>query len=156
MTEPENDTPGVLLPPPVIFAGALAAGIILDLVAPRPFAPDWLRFSLGPVLIAGAGGLAGIAGLAFRRAGTAARPWRPTTAIVTTGAYRFTRNPIYLALAMLLAAAGLLYDSLWLMATLIGFVGVIHRGVILREEAYLERKFGERYRAYKQGVRRWL
>ena len=89
-------------------------------------------------------------------AGSRVETNRPTTAIVTSGPYRFTRNPIYLA--MLLGQMGLAigFDSLWILATMVPFYLLIRYGVIAREEAYLERKFGETYVSYKAKVGRWL
>jgi len=80
----------------------------------------------------------------------------PTTTIVDTGPYRFTRNPIYLAMLLGLIGLAIALNSLWLLLTLVPFVLVIRYGVVAREEAYLERKFGEDYRRYRARVRRWL
>ena len=92
----------------------------------------------------------------IRRAGNRVETNTPTTAIVENGPYRFTRNPIYLG--MFLGQAGLAtgFNSAWILAMLVPFYFVIRFGVIAREEAYLERKFGEVYLAYKSRVRRWL
>ncbi|WP_192364491.1 methyltransferase family protein [Mesorhizobium mediterraneum] len=109
------------------------------------------------VLLGGAGVvfLAGALGL-FRKAGTRPEPWQPTTAIVTSGVYRVTRNPMYVGMALVYAALALALGSLIALTLLPAAVLVIHRGVILREEQYLERKFGSEYRAYKARVRRSL
>ena len=80
----------------------------------------------------------------------------PTTAIVEAGPYRFTRNPIYLGMFLGLVGLAIGFDSLWLLATLVPFALVIRYGVVAREEAYLERKFGDAYRHYRTRVRRWL
>jgi protein-S-isoprenylcysteine O-methyltransferase Ste14 len=92
----------------------------------------------------------------IRRAGTRVETYKPTAAIVENGPYRFTRNPIYLG--MFLGQAGLAtgFNSAWILAMLVPFYFVIRFGVIAREEAYLEHKFGEVYLAYKSRVRRWL
>ncbi|UUX51922.1 isoprenylcysteine carboxylmethyltransferase family protein [Nisaea acidiphila] len=152
----KKDTAGVILPPPVILLIAILAGFGLDYLWPRAFAPDWARFYLGPALIAGAIALAVAGERQFKRAGTSVKPWVPSTAIVTSGIFAHTRNPMYLAMAILLAGVGLLGDSFWFLAVIIGFVGVMKYGVILREEAYLERKFGTPYTDYKARVRRWI
>ena len=81
---------------------------------------------------------------------------QPTTAIVEAGPYRFSRNPIYLAMFVLMIGLAIGLDTLWLLATLAAFVCVIRNGVVAREEAYLERKFGDTYRDYRSRVRRWL
>jgi protein-S-isoprenylcysteine O-methyltransferase Ste14 len=92
----------------------------------------------------------------FQRAGTRAEPWKPSTAVVTTGVYRITRNPMYLAMALLYAAASLVLDSGISLCLLAPLLVLVRKGVIEREERYLEHKFGEDYRAYKRTVRRWI
>lgn len=151
-----KDTAGVFLPPPIILAIAILLGFGLDYLWPRPFAPDWGRFYLGPALMVAAVALAIAGARQFKAAGTSVNPWVPSTAIVTTGVFAYTRNPMYLAMAILLVGIGLLGNTLWFLAVLIGFVGLMQVGVILREEAYLERKFGAPYSDYKNRVRRWI
>jgi protein-S-isoprenylcysteine O-methyltransferase Ste14 len=80
----------------------------------------------------------------------------PTTTIVDTGPYRFTRNPICLGMALGLIGLAIALDTLWLWLTLVPFAIIIRYGVVAREEAYLERKFGDVYRRYRARVRRWL
>jgi len=108
-------------------------------------------------LLAGAGvALAASAIVLFRRAGTSPVPIQPTTALVAQGPYRFTRNPMYVGLAALYAGIALLVNSLWPLVLLPVVLIAIRWWVIAREEAYLERKFGDAYRAYTRRVRRWL
>jgi protein-S-isoprenylcysteine O-methyltransferase Ste14 len=90
------------------------------------------------------------------RAGSNVPTNMPTTSIVATGPYRFTRNPIYLGMMLGLVGLAIAFDSLWLLVMLVPFFLVIRYGVVAREEAYLERKFGEVYRRYRACVRRWL
>ena len=152
----ERDTAGVIAPPPLIYAGALAAGIAASRLRPLPFLPRSLKRPLGWPLIAG-GLLFGMWGLrSLRRAGTNVDPYRPTIAFVTDGPYRFTRNPLYLGLTSVYAGVSALANSLWAMLLLPGVLAVMRRGVIEREERYLENKFGEEYRLYKARVRRWI
>ena len=92
----------------------------------------------------------------FSRKGTAVEPWKPTTAIVTTGPYRFTRNPAYLGMALTYVGIALLSSALWVLVPLPFVLAVIDRGVIEREERYLVAKFGEEYLGYKRTVRRWI
>jgi protein-S-isoprenylcysteine O-methyltransferase Ste14 len=92
----------------------------------------------------------------FRRAGTAVEPWRPSTVLVTDGVYRFTRNPIYLALALLYVGLALAVDSVVALCLLPPLLALVQVGVIAREERYLEGKFGHKYRRYLASVRRWL
>jgi protein-S-isoprenylcysteine O-methyltransferase Ste14 len=92
----------------------------------------------------------------FRVAGTPVPVRKPTTVIVRTGPYRFSRNPIYLAFSVFQLDIAISVNSVWLLATLVGAVALIHHVVIPREERYLERKFGAQYVGYKASVRRWL
>lgn len=149
------DSAGVKVPPPFIFLGGLAVGVGLEalLGSSVPVVPQWVG-----------GGIALLAGIAlqatfiaaFNRRGTAVEPWKPTTAIVTTGPYRFTRNPAYLGMALISVGIALLVDSLWALAPLPIVLLLIDRTVIAREERYLERKFGDEYVGYRRGVRRWV
>ena len=90
------------------------------------------------------------------RAGSNVPTNLPTTAIVESGPYRFTRNPIYLGMFLSLIGLAIAFDNLWLLTMLVPFALVIRYGVVAREEAYLERKFGDVYRGYRSRVRRWL
>ena len=92
----------------------------------------------------------------MKRAGTNIRPDQPTLAIVSDGPFRFTRNPLYLALTGLYAGIALLVNALWPLLLLAPVLAVLRWGVIAREERYLEAKFGEAYRAYRSRVRRWV
>ncbi|MGI9083774.1 MAG: methyltransferase family protein [Aeromicrobium sp.] len=92
----------------------------------------------------------------FARAGTAVIPFRPSTALVTTGPFRFTRNPMYLGMAVLQAGLSLAFGLMWALAMVPVAVLAVDRLVIAREEPYLERRFGADYIAYKSRVRRWI
>ena len=92
----------------------------------------------------------------FRRAGTDVKPWRTSTALVTDGPYRWTRNPMYLGMTLVYLGLALAADSLVAVLLLIPVVVIIQTQVIAREERYLEGKFGDEFRAYKARVRRWL
>jgi protein-S-isoprenylcysteine O-methyltransferase Ste14 len=151
-----SDTAGVVAPPPLIFLAGLAAGFVLESLLPGATLPGWVRWGLGGVLVA-----AGIALLlsfntAFSRRGTAVEPWKPTTTIVTTGPYRVTRNPAYLGMTLIYLGVAAMGQALWILVPLPVVLAVIDRGVIAREERYLERKFGSEYLDYKSGVRRWV
>ena len=93
---------------------------------------------------------------AFSRHRTSADPKEETTAIVDTGPFRFSRNPAYISAGLLQAALGLFFNSVWVLVTIIPAMIVIHYVVVLKEESYLEEKFGEEYLDYKSRVRRWL
>jgi protein-S-isoprenylcysteine O-methyltransferase Ste14 len=81
---------------------------------------------------------------------------KPTTAIVTKGPFRYSRNPLYVSLTLLYLGVALIINVLWIVLLVVPVLVVMQRGVIGREEAYLERKFGEKYLSYKARVRRWV
>ena len=150
-------TSQVLVRPPIAWAVAVVAGFVLDWLEPLPFVPDdWPGGLIGAVIFVLALALAIWAMDTMTRAGTNVPTNRPTTTIVESGPYRFTRNPIYLGMVLGLIGLAIALNSLWLLLTLVPFAAVIRYGVIAREEAYLERKFGDVYRRYRARVRRWL
>jgi protein-S-isoprenylcysteine O-methyltransferase Ste14 len=155
-TQPERDTAGVVAPPPLIFLAGLAVGFALEALLPGTSVPGVLRWVLGGLALLGGVALQTSFIVAFGRRGTSVEPWKPTTAIVTTGPYRLTRNPAYLGMALIYIGIALLAEALWTLVPLPLVLAVIDRGVIAREERYLERKFGSEYLDYKRGVRRWL
>lgn len=155
MTAP-RDTPGVIAPPPLIVAAHLAVGAALDALWPAPFLAAAWQWALGVVLVAPAVALALWCVLLFRRAGTNVEPWQPSLKLVVAGPYRLSRNPIYLAMVVAYAGLACAIDSLWLLALLPVLVLALDRGVIVREEPYLARRFGADYTAYCRRVRRWL
>lgn len=150
------DTAGVIARPPFILLAHFAAGFALDWFCPAPFLPAPVQYALGAALILCAGAFAGSAIIRFLRAGTNVPTNRPTTALVTTGPYRFSRNPIYVGMLLLLAGVGVAVDSVWIVALAVPFALVLRFGVIAREERYLEAKFADAYRAYRARVRRWI
>ncbi len=153
---PEEDRPGVPIAPPLLFVLPILALLALEWFIPTSFAHGQFRWIPGALLL-----LAGIAlnvggFITQKRAGTDPIPFNPTTRIVVHGLYRFTRNPMYIGLALWTLGLAILVDSAWmLLAVPIGFV-LIDRLVVTREEGYLERKFGEEYLNYKRRVRRWI
>ena len=156
MDEAAPDHANVVAPPLLIYAGALAAGLLLQRLAPLPFLPRPVARVVGLCLTVLSFFIGVPAFVAMRRARTNLDPRQPTTAIVTTGPYRYTRNPIYVSFTILYTGLALLANSLWAMLLLPALLIVRSRGVIAREEQYLERKFGATYLHYKARVRRWL
>ena len=156
VTEPEQDIAGVVAPPPLIFLAGLIVGFALEALLPGVDLPAVVEWVLGAVLVVAGLGLLLWFNTLFNRTGTAVEPWKPTTAIVTTGPYRFTRNPAYLGMALTYVGIAVMSSAMWVLLPLPVVLAVIDRGVIAREERYLERKFGEEYLAYKRSVRRWL
>jgi protein-S-isoprenylcysteine O-methyltransferase Ste14 len=153
---PERDSPGVIALPPLIYLAGLALGFGLEALLPSASVPGWLAWSLGGVLLIAGLALARSFFAALRRAGTPVDVREATTTIVTTGPYRLTRNPGYLAMALIYAGIAILAGALWPLVSLVPVLILVDRGVIAREERYLERKFGDEYRRYKAGTRRWL
>jgi protein-S-isoprenylcysteine O-methyltransferase Ste14 len=150
------DNPGVIAPPPLIYAGALAIGLLANRPYPIAFLPRGLSRVLGWPLIVG-GPVVGSLGLReMKRADTNVDPREPTTAIVTGGPYRFTRNPLYLSMTLIYAGITALANALPAALLLPFVLHIMRRGVIEREERYLERKFGDEYLDYKARVRRWI
>jgi protein-S-isoprenylcysteine O-methyltransferase Ste14 len=151
------NTAQVIIRPPLAWGLAVIAGLALDWLAPLPFLPadlpaGWLGamvFVLALALVAWAIGT-------ITRAGSNVPTNRPTTAVVESGPYRFTRNPIYLGMFLGLVGLSIAFNNLWLLMMLVPFALVIRYGVVAREEAYLEHKFGNVYRGYRSRVRRWL
>lgn len=153
-----RDNPGVIAPPPLVFAGILAMGVFADWYvtgASTAFSVLSRQASAAVVGCVGLAFLVGALGL-FRKGGTRAEPWKPTTRIVTTGVYRVTRNPMYVGMALLYASIAIALGSRVALVLLPIAILVIHYGVILREERYLQKKFGAEYLDYKSRVRRWL
>ena len=124
---------------------------------PLPFVPATVpRAAVGGAIFAAGFSLAIWAIATIRKAGTRIETSQPTTTIVESGPYRFTRNPVYTGMFLGQAGLAIGFDSLWVLATLLPFYFVIRYGVVAREEAYLEGKFGAVYLGYKSRVGRWL
>ncbi len=158
MSDEKNnaDNPGVIAPPPLIYAGALLLGLLANRLSPIPFLPRGLSRVLGWPLIVG-GLVVGFLGVReMKRAGTNVDPYRPATAIVTGGPYRFTRNPLYLSMTLIYGGISALSNALLPVLLLPIVLRLMRRGVIEREERYLERKFGDEYIEYKEEVPRWI
>jgi len=160
-TQPAMDTAtaGVVARPPLLFLGALALGFAADWLLRLPFA--LAQFSPFHWIV---GGLLIAAGLAlfaagignFSRVGTPVPTNEPTIALATNGIHGRTRNPIYLGMFLIYAGIGVAAASAWILILTVPLAFIIRYGVVAREEAYLERRFGDAYRNYKGRVRRWL
>ena len=154
-----RDHAGVLVPPPLLFVLPLLATTMLPARLGWPIIQEGATvLTLGAVLALATGVAIGLASVAsFRTANTTILPaGRPTTAIVGRGPYGFTRNPMYLGMALAYFGLALLLNNGWALALLPIVLVVIDRAVIRREERYLTAKFGQPYRDYCNRVRRWL
>jgi protein-S-isoprenylcysteine O-methyltransferase Ste14 len=156
MMDRSKDLPGVIACPPLIFVAALGLGLILHRLIPIWLFPLTISRPLGIALCL-TGVVVGFWGCAtMLRAGTNVRPDRPVTALVTGGPFRFSRNPLYLSLIALYLGITLLLEALWPFMMLVPSLLIVHWRIVLREERFLEARFGDAYRAYKTRVRRWL
>ncbi len=156
-TGPDNS--GVRIFPPAVYLAGLVGGYLVQWlwpvrVAAAPLAV-WVRL-IGLTLIVVAVVLQASAVMLFRGLGTSLNPTKPSAVLALDGPYRFTRNPMYLGLALLVAGLALLGDALWPLLAVIPCVWIIQTQVIAREEAYLEAKFGSDYRSFRSRVRRWI
>ena len=153
---PEQDRPGVPIAPPLLFVLPILALIPIEWFCPTSFAQGAVRWVSGSLFFV-FGVALNISGFFTQRhAGTDPIPFNPTTRIVTRGLYRYTRNPMYIGFALWTFGIAILADSLWMLAAVpVGLV-LTDLLIVRREEAYLERKFGEEYLRYKREVRRWV
>ena len=151
-----QDNPGIRVPPPLIYLLALLLGVLLDRRAHLPFLPLSVARGLGWPLIGGGAVLNMWFLRTIRDAEVPLRTDKPVPRLTTEGPFGYSRNPSYLALAMLYAGIAVLRNSLLAILLLPVVVYVIQREVIEREERYLERTFGEEYVNYKAQVRRWI
>lgn len=158
----DSETAGAVARPPLVFAAALALGFVVDHLLPLtfPISRPGMAHDISAV-VAGALILGGVAIFAasirnFTGAATPVQRTRPTTALVTTGVHGWSRNPIYLGMFMTYCGIGLAVRSPWILILVLPLAVLIRYGVVAREEAYLERRFGDAYRDYKARVRRWL
>ncbi len=156
MPSDEQDKAGVVAPPPLIYLGTLIFGLLLGRRFPTSFLPRKLARGLGVPLLGGGALLLGWFERAMRQADTPASPYKPVERIAKERPFRYSRNPGYLAMAMIYTGIASLANALWAVLLLPVALLAIQRGVIEREERYLERKFGEEYLSYKAQVRRWI
>ncbi len=151
-----QDNPGIRVPPPLIYLLPLILGLLLNRRAPISFLPRSAARGLGWPLVVGAVLLNTWFLRTIRDAEVPIRTDKPVPRLTTEGPFRYSRNPSYLALAMLYTGIAVLRNSLWAILLLPVVLFVIQREVIGREERYLERTFGEEYLDYKTRVRRWV
>ena len=147
----------VRLPPPAIYVAFLLLGWGLLYAAALPVpGPRYVSLAAGVLIVlAGFWLIAGAIKL-FRRTGQEPAPWKPTPELVLSGAYRFTRNPMYLGLTCIQAGLGLAVNNLWITVLAPFSLLAVHFLAVVPEERYLTEKFGESYRAYLSKVRRYL
>ncbi len=155
----EKDNPGVILLPPYIFLIVLGAGLALEWALPvAVLAPPFsgAQFVAGLALFALGGGFGLWGVLTFLREGTNIPPDEPALKVVTSGPYRFTRNPMYLGMLIMLLGLALIFSLEWYLLLWLPFFATLHNGVVIREEAYMEKKFGQEYSDLLKRTRRWI
>ncbi len=154
------DHPDVVIFPPVLPLGGLILGFILQHFFPLALRPDWLfgvlHIPAATIFAIGGFGLMISSRMAMKRAGTNVSPRFPALRLVAEWPFTLSRNPMYLGGNLALLGLGLGFRLPWVGVLFPLLVAICHYGVVLREEAYLERKFGDDYRAYQARVKRWL
>jgi protein-S-isoprenylcysteine O-methyltransferase Ste14 len=153
-----QDNAGVIVFPPVLLLATAAVGIILDWFLPLGFLAQlpWVpRLVAGALLFALGASAPIMMRRAFVAAGTNMRPDMPSTALVTTGLFAHARNPVYVGGALALIGLALMRGSDWILVLMVPALLVLHYGVVLREERYLEKTFGAAYLAYRAAVPRY-
>ena len=150
------DSANVIALPPLIYGAAVVIGLVIHYVFPLRILPSTPARWLGILLVLLSIMIVISALRALARAKTTFDVRKPTTAIVSDGAFQYSRNPMYLSMTLLYLGIASLVNSLWLILLVLPVVILIQWGVIEREERYLERKFGQAYLLYKGHVRRWV
>jgi protein-S-isoprenylcysteine O-methyltransferase Ste14 len=153
-----RDRAGVIAPPPLLTALCIAAGFIADHFKPIPLIRGLsiarLTLCIALSLLAGIIIFSGLRQLVRHKEHPS--PYKPTDAIVASGIYRFTRNPIYAGFLVIVLAVAVGANSAWLLLSFIALFVVLHLGVVKPEERYLSSKFGDTYDDYRRRVRRWI
>ena len=152
----QTDRAGVVVLPPLLMLAALILALTMHYFLPLPVGMRSLTMALGIALVAVGIGVGVWGRITLLKAGTTVNPLKPTTAIATGGPFQFTRNPLYVGIMSVFIGISLAVGTLWGFVVLVPTFLVLHFGVVLREERYLERKSGESYLAYKKSVRRYL
>jgi len=158
MSAAGSDGAAVRIPPPLIFAGAIIGGGLLHTRLPLPgfTLHAGLRIALCAIcLLAGSLLMVGAMRL-FKLSGQDPRPWKSTPEIVSSGVYRFSRNPMYVGMALIQAGIGIGASKPWVVALVPLVLLTVYVTAVRHEEAYLQREFGETYTDYRAAVRRWL
>ncbi len=154
VTPPDN--PGVAVLPPVLYGGAFLLVVVLHLLWPLRIALPPIAVPPGLMLLLSALGLILWGRTTMHGAGTNISPLKPALTLVNSGPYRFSRNPLYVAMTLLFVGLTLLVNSWWGVLLLVPLILLLHFGVVRREERYLQRKFGDEYTEYRSQVRRYV
>jgi protein-S-isoprenylcysteine O-methyltransferase Ste14 len=155
-TARDDESSGVRVPPPLLYVVGFLIGVALDLAVPIAPPPAEARIAGAAIGVAAWLALDGAAMLSFRRARTRMIPFKPSTALVTTGPYRFSRNPMYLGMCFLYIALAFAFGLVWPLIVLTIVIAAVDQLVIAIEESYLVRRFGGDYCDYMKRTRRWF
>jgi len=156
VSEMQRDHASVKIHPPILLLLHIFAAFLLNWLFPLPFAFPKILVWVGYLLVLAGIGLAFSAAGQFMRVHTTLDPHGSTTEIITSGPYRFSRNPIYLGFVCLLIGFPFIFRNYWGLILSPVLMVSLYQLVIKHEEAYLEKKFGDMYTSYKSRVRRWL
>jgi protein-S-isoprenylcysteine O-methyltransferase Ste14 len=155
---PKADRAAIIAPPPLLALGCIGVAYLarhyksLSLFSSR----SSLQLVAGAVLVLFSIAIVASARRVFMAHATNLNPYKPTKAVVTTGVYRFSRNPIYVAFLIFVLSFTFFANSLWFVVLDVLLFFLLHFGVVKREEVYLEAKFGDSYLDYCRQVKRWL
>ena len=153
-----KDRPAIIAPPPLIALACIAAGLIAAHYKPLPFLrlAFAIRIALAIALLIVAIAVVAVARRELIKHKEHPNPYKPTAAIVTTGIYGRTRNPIYIAFQIVVLAAAIATGDAWLLIAIVVLFVLLEFGVVRAEERYLSAKFGAEYDDYRRRVRRWF
>ncbi|MCF6327080.1 MAG: isoprenylcysteine carboxylmethyltransferase family protein [Devosiaceae bacterium] len=156
----DDESPGVIFPPPLILLTFLAAGALLQFIFPlallAQFSVGSPQFFIGLAIILSGIGLAIWGVRTFSKAGTNVATHKAALLVVVDGPYKFTRNPMYMGMQILLVGVGIMFSSEWFLLLWPVFFLILRFGVVAREERYMRDKFGEQYVALLNKTRRWI
>ena len=154
----ENDEKGaaVKFPPPLIFLVVIIVAYGVDYFWPIGLGGSFVIKYIGILVVILGIFVVILASRYFKHAETNIEPWKPTTKIISTGIYGYSRNPIYLAFCLVQIGIAVFLNSFWILVSIIVSASLVYHIAIKKEEGYLETKFGDDYIRYKKKVRRWL
>ncbi len=159
MSDRSRDAAAVRFPPPFLYLISIGVGVLAHHFVrpwPLPGLEGLTRAGVGLAVVGAGVGLAVAALGLFKRTGQEPEPWKPSPSILSDGIYRYSRNPMYVALGVVQVGIGLGLGNLWVVALTALSQMAVYLVAVRPEEAYLERKFGDEYRHYKARVRRWI
>ena len=155
-----KDRAAVHFPPPLVFIGSMAIAYVLHRwlwpLAMGLALPFWLPIGIGVLLVLSGFSMILMGSSLFKKTGQEPEPWTTTPEIISTGIYRYSRNPMYVGMALIQAGIGVAAEILWIIILTPAAIGIVYQIAVRQEEAYLEKKFGQPFQAYQRSTRRWL